>query len=242
MGGGGKLDVGANVSVLIPNSQTISDGGALKFATNDTVTFDSYVTVAISGTMTAMSDSFVTAGGNGDTAIQVNNLGELTAQGSTFTLTQLDLNPGSLLASTDLQGDIFNTTLSVPYGDVQYLADNASFQDIDITGGPLTGTLSLNQIGTGSAPRYVFPQGFTVGGGGKLDVGANVSVLIPNSQTISDGGTLKFATNDTVTFDPDATVAVSGTMTAMTDSFVTAGGNGPTAIQVNSGGGITVFK
>ena len=33
---------------------------------------------------------------------------------------------------TDLTGDAFNLPIFVPYGDVQYLAGNASFHDIDI--------------------------------------------------------------------------------------------------------------
>ena len=42
-----------------------------------------------------------------------------------------------MLNSGDLTGDTFNMPISVPYGDVQYLGDNASFQQIKINAGTL---------------------------------------------------------------------------------------------------------
>ena len=45
-------------------------------------------------------------------------------------MTRTDLTGDSFSGS--LAGQSFNTPLSVPYGDVQYLGGNASFQDIDI--------------------------------------------------------------------------------------------------------------
>ena len=51
--------------------------------------------------------------------------------------------------SGDLTGDTFNMPVYVPYGDVQYLADNAKFQQIDINAATLpAGTLAS----TRSAP------------------------------------------------------------------------------------------
>ena len=63
-----------------------------------------------------------------------------------------------------MTGDVFNTPVYVPYGDIQYLGDNASFELIWINAGTLaSGTLDLNLIGTNtSGLGYVFPGGFTV--------------------------------------------------------------------------------
>ena len=168
--------------------------------------------------MTAVGDSFVANGGSN--TIQINSGGELKASGSTFTINQVSLNAGSVLANTDLMGDTFNTTLFVPFGGVQYLSDNTAFNDIDVTGGPLSsGALNLDQLGTGSALRYVFPSGFTVATGATLNVGTNVAVLIGADQTITDGGSLNFGAGDTVIFNGAATVDINsgGTMTAVGD-------------------------
>ena len=61
----------------------------------------------------------------------------------------------------------------VPYGDVQYLGNNAKFQQININAGTLaSGTLNLDLIGTNtSGLSYAFPGGFTVASGATLDVG-----------------------------------------------------------------------
>ena len=59
--------------------------------------------------------------------------------------------------------------LYVPYNDVQYLGDNATFKAVYINAGTLSsGTLALNQIGTASSLEYVFSggsDGFTVASG-----------------------------------------------------------------------------
>ena len=46
---------------------------------------------------------------------------------------------------------------------------------------------------------YLSPNGFTVGSGGNLVVGSNVSVQIPADETLTDDGTLSFASGDTLT-------------------------------------------
>ena len=171
------MSVGPNVNVLISTYQTITDGGSLSFAAGDTVSFNGAAVIEVKsgGTMTtATGDTLAITYGGGNT-IQVDSGGELKAAGTIFNLDQVTLIAGSILTRTDLTGDSFsgslagqsfNTPLSVPYGDVQYLGGNASFQDIDVTGGPMSsGTLSLNKIGTGSAPSTSSPRASRSGRG-----------------------------------------------------------------------------
>ncbi len=184
--------------------------------------------------MTAASDSFTYDGG-GNGTIAVNSGAELTASNSTFTLANLSLDNNSKLNGTDLTGDVFNMPISVPYNDVQYLGGNATFNDVDINAATLgSGTLNLNQIGTGLSLRYVFLNGFTVASGATLDVAANIKVL--TESTLTDNGALNFATGDTVSLY-DTQIVVNGTMTAAGDSFNNAGYT--TGIAVNSGAELT---
>ena len=231
---GATVNVGANVSALI-QSQPFTDNGTLTFASGDTVTLGN-TQIVVGGTMTAASDSFATNNGNYFTGIQVNAGGHLKATGSSFTLSQLSLDNSSVLNSGDLTGDTFNMPIYVPYNDVQFLGNNAGFNDIEINAGTLSsGTLSLNRIGTNPANlRYVFSSGFTVASGATVNVGANVSALI-QSQPFTDNGTLTFASGDTVTLG-NTQIVVGGTMTATSDSFATNNGNYFTGIQVNAGG------
>ena len=75
---------------------------------------------------------------------------------------------------------MFDLPIYVPYGDVQYLANNAKFEQININGATLSsGTLDLNAIGTNTGSlSYAFPGGFTVASGATLAVGPNVPVYI----------------------------------------------------------------
>ena len=227
---GATLAVGPNVSVLVQSS-TLTDGGALTFASGDKVSLNVAV-IAVNGTMSATNDTFTNIGGG--SFITVNSGGEMAASNSTFTLAQLSLDNNSKLKSTDLAGDVFDTPFSLPYNDVQYLGNNASFDDIDINPGTLpSGTLSLDQIGTNSSSlRYVFLSGFTVAAGATLAVGPNVSVLIQSS-TLTDGGSLTFGSGDKVSLNGGA-IAVNGTMSATSDTFTNIGGG--SYITVNSGG------
>ena len=257
IGNGAALNVGPLSSVLIGSNQTITVNGSLGFATGDSVAFKGAATIAINngGTLTAAGDTFSVPNGSGGNSIQVYSGGELTAGTSTFDLNQVSLAQGSVLTSTDLEGDTFNgvlsgqtfsTPLSVPYGDVQYLGSNAAFGDIDILSDtiPSGSSLSLQQIGGGSALRHVFPVGsqpFTVALGATLSVANDVSVLIATYQTITDDGSLSFGKGDTVAFDGAATIGVNngGTMTAAGDTFAVPNGSGGNSIQVYSGGELT---
>ncbi len=235
---GATLSVGENVKVYI-DGQTVYDDGALSFATGDAVAFFN-AALAVSGTMTAASDSFVTSNSNYTTDISVNAGGELVSSNSTFNLSDLSLNSSSVYNSGDLTSNVFETPIYVPYNDVQYLGVNTSFEDVYINAGTLSsGTLNLNSIGTNTAAlQYVFASGFTVASGATLSVGENVKVYI-DGQTVYDDGALSFATGDAVAFF-NAALAVSGTMTAASDSFVTSNSNYTTDIQVNSGGNLTL--
>ena len=115
---------------------TLTDGGTLTFASGDKVSLNG-AAIAVNGTMTATSDTFTNIGSG--SYIAVNSGGELAASNSTFTLALLSLDNNSVLKGTDLSGDVFNTPLSLPYNDVQYLANNATFDDVDINAGTLPG-------------------------------------------------------------------------------------------------------
>ena len=144
-----------------------------------------------------------------------------------------------MLNSGDWTGDVFNMPIYVPYSDVPYLSNNASFEDIDINAGTIaSGTLNLNVIGTNTSNlRYVFPGGFTIASGASVSVAPNVSVLMPGAQTFTDNGTLDFASGDVVTISTygyNNQISVSGSLTA--NGTIFGGGGGGATIQVNYGG------
>jgi uncharacterized protein YlbG (UPF0298 family) len=241
---GATLNVAANVPVLLTDGQTLTDNGALTFAGGATMDLNTYYgasQIVVNGTMTATGDTFATATGSGG-SIQVGSGGHLKASSSTFNLNSLSINNASVYASGDMASDTFNMPIYVPYGDVQYLAGNAKFEQIYINAGTLPSgqTLALNLIGTNtSSLEYVFSTGgFTIASGGTLNVAANVPVLLTDGQTISDNGTLNFSTGDTLDLDTyygASQVVVNGTMTATGATFATATGSGG-SIQVGSGG------
>ena len=147
-----------------------------------------------------------------------------------------------MLNSGDLTGDAFNMPIYVPFGDVQYLGNNTSFQQIEINAGTLaSGTLNLNLIGTNTSKlSYIFPGGFTVASGATLDVGPNVPVIIQPSQTFSDNGKVSFAPGDTVTLNgarcySTQQIAVAGTLTA-NDTTFNSNNTGTSILALNSGG------
>ena len=225
VGSGANLVVGSNVHVELPPGQTLTDDGTLSFASGDTVTLDgnccSSAEIVVAGTMTAAGTTF--SGTDGGGSIVVNSGGIITPTGSTF-----------------------NVPLFVPYNDVPSLAagNNVSFDQIEISSAtlPSGNELDLDSIGTNTANlSYVFPNGFTVGSGANLVVGADVPVQLPPGQTLTDDGTLSFASGDTLTLDGNccssAEIVVAGTMTAAGTTF--SGTDGGGSVVVNSGGIIT---
>ncbi len=199
--------------------------------------------------MSATGTTFNLGGNNASlTQIQVNSGGELTATGSTFNLNQLVLESGSILSSTDLTNDTFNLPVYVPALDIPNLANNLSFQAIEILGGALsTGqSLSLNLIGTASTANliYVFTGAFTIQAGATLSVSPNVKVQINPNVTITDSGALNFGSGSTALFaianQTTTQILVNGTMSATGTTFNLGGNNASlTQIQVNSGGELT---
>ena len=96
--------------------------------------------------------------------------------------TSSSLVNGSVFNRGDLTNDVFNLPIYVPFQDVALLANNQSFQDINIIAGTLASgqTLTLNPIGTVSTAnlRLRLPGNFTVRHGATLSVGTGTSVLI----------------------------------------------------------------
>ncbi|MDB5349248.1 MAG: putative autotransporter protein, partial [Planctomycetota bacterium] len=211
---GGTLSVGPNVPVLLSPGQTLTVNGTASFATGDAVTLatdfnNRTAQILVSsnstgGTLSAVGTTFTGTGGY-TTSISVGAAGHFTAANSTFSLSSLSLDDSSVYGAGDLTGDNFGMPIYVPYNDVKNLANNAKFTDININAGTISsGTLALNLIGINTANlRYVFPNGFTVGTGGTMNVAANVSVLVPFGQALTVNGTASFATGDTVTLATD---------------------------------------
>ena len=140
---GATLAVGANVSVAIAYAQTITDNGALTFATGDTLSFQNTAAqIAVAGTLSATATTF---NGYGNSNISVSSGGILTPTNCTF-----------------------NLPIFVPYNAVPNLAANVSFEQIEIIAGILPGatTLNLNLIGINTSNlTYVFSGGFNVTAG-----------------------------------------------------------------------------
>ena len=155
IGTGATLSVAAGASVLIQGGQTITDNGAMN-VTGASIGFVAgyYGDDADPGQRHPLrhGSNFYTSGGNygSFTLLQVNSGGELIATNTTFSVNQLSLVNGSVLNSGDLTNDIFNLPIYVPFQDVALLANNQSFQDINIIAGTMTSgqTLSLIPIGT----------------------------------------------------------------------------------------------
>ena len=248
---GATVAVGPNVPVAMAAGQTFTDNGTLSFSSGDTVTLDvnccySTQQLAVGGTLTASGTTFNSSNNSGVSSIAIGAGGHLEASGSTFNITSLSLDSSSILNSGDLTGDAFNLPISVPYGDVQYLGNNVSFQQISINSGTITGgTLNLNLIGTNTT-KLVYAMGpFTIASGATVAVGPNVSFAVLAGQTLTDNGTLNFATGDTVTFDVSCCystqqIAVGGTLTATDTTFNSSSTSGTSNLTVNSGGHLNV--
>jgi hypothetical protein len=254
VGQGAALSVGAGASVIIGGGQSLVDNGTVNLRSNDTLglarAYNAATQVVVNGTLNASGDSFAYNGGNPGYAsafMVVNSGGHLVASNSSFGLDYLSLAGDSVFKAGDLTGDTFNLPIYVPYTDVQYLANNASFEAIEIEPASLPSgqTLALNAIGTATKANlyYNFYQGFTVAAGATLDVGANVYVLLSGGQSLVDSGTMNLLPNDTLglarAYNAATQVVVNGTLNASGDSFAYNGGNPGYAsafMVVNSGG------
>ncbi len=247
---GATLSFANGASVQINNGQTITvDAGGTLNTGAATVTQQednngATEGILVNGTMTATGTNF--PGGPYDNSrIEVGANGSLTASNSTFAWNYFELDNGSKVATGNLTGNIFNTTVYAPATDVQYLGNNASFQAIDLLAGSLSSgqSVSLALIGTAShaSLQYVFTGAFEVKSGATLSVGTGASVQINNGQTITvDAGGALTVVAATVTQQEDnngATegILVNGTMTATGAKFP-GGPYDNSRIQVNTGG------
>ncbi len=212
---GATVDVAANVPVTMPYDQTITDNGTLSFTSGDSFDFTNTSSqIVVGGTLSATATTF---NGYGNSNISVNSGGTLTPTSSTF-----------------------NLPIFVQYANVPSLANNVSFEQVNINPAtlPTNTTLNLNSLGTNTANfSYNFPSGFTIAIGATVDVAANVPVTMPYDQTITDNGTLSFTSGDSFDFtNTSSQIVVGGTLSATATTF---NGYGNSNISVNSGGTLT---
>ncbi len=236
---GATLTVAANVSLDIGagtllSSLTLTDDGLLTFASGDTVTFNNLglaqIVVGTGGEMKANDTVFNNA--------------------STLSPGQIVLTDGSVVKTNDLTNNIFNVSLYTPIGDVKFLTNNQSFDDVYINAGDSLSSgqsATLTAMGTVSSANlvYILAGDFTIKTGATLTVGANVSLDIgmPSDLslvTLTDDGLLTFASGDTVTFSnlgpSQIVVGTGGEMKANGTVFNNANSLSTSQIVVQSGG------
>jgi hypothetical protein len=248
---GGSLTVGAGATLALNPNVTLQDNGSVTFNTGDGVNFLSYygavaLNVGGTGSLTLNNTTFSSNGGTSD--LYIGSGGSLTASNSEFgnNFSYVYLDNGSSINASSLSGNGFDTTLDVPAGSVQYLANNLRFQDINVLAGTLSSgqSLALNAIGTASTAklRYVFPGNFTVASGGTLTVAANVSVALGPGVTLQDNGSVTFNSGDGVNFLSyygAVALNVGGTGTLTLNSTTFSSNGGTSDLYVGSGGSIT---
>ena len=222
-----------NFSYLLPNGFTVALGATVDVGTNVPITLAGYQTLTDYGTLSFASGDMVTLGGGG---AQIVVGGTLSATNATFNGSlDISVSSGGTLTPTNCT---FNMPIVVPYNQVQNLAGNVSFEQVEISNATLPDdtTLNLNLLGTNTTSfSYLLPNGFTVALGATVDVGPNVPVTLAGYQTLTDYGTLSFTSGDTVTLGGGgAQIVVGGTLSATNATF-----NGSLDISVSSGGTLT---
>jgi Bacterial Ig-like domain/Calx-beta domain len=234
---GGSLTI-SNSGSFTKSTLTVAAGATLNFTSGAVVNAAeaSYTTfgIVVNGTMNATATTFTRSsvnGYSGSSDFQINAGGRLTATGSSFNWSGLSLANGALLNSTDITGNVFNQTITIPAIDATLLANNQSFRDIEIQPGSLTSgqTATFDPLGTVTTAnqRYVFTKAT-----GTLTVSAGATLNITNGAVVrADEGSY-------TTFG----IVVNGTMNATGANFTRAsinGYSGSSAIQVNAGGRLT---
>jgi hypothetical protein len=245
---GATLTIATNASVTVPYSQTLSVSGQLT-VTDASVVLQSSgntrIVVTNGGTMTVSGSSFTPAYVNQNSSLEVSAGGHLIASNSTFAISNLYLDPGSILDSGDLSNDVFSTTLTAPITDVPLLAANQSFQEVDLIGGLARGqAVTLLPLGTQSTANqfYALPNGLMVAPGAMLTIGPSASVVIRGNQTLAVGGQLDVigasvsidASVGVIAVNNGGTMIVSGSSFTRNYSFP-----GNASFQVNAGGHLT---
>ena len=198
IGTGASLSVAAGASVLIQGGQTITDNGAMN-VTGASIGFvagySATTQILVNGTLSATGSNFYISGGNyaSSHSFQVDSGGELTARHHNLQHQRAEPGQRQHLELGRPHQRHFNLPIYVPFQDVALLANNQSFQDINIIAGTMASgqTLSLVPIGTVSTASlvYIFQGNFTVGTGATLTVGTGTSVLI-DPVTITDNGAM----------------------------------------------------
>ncbi|HEX3151269.1 MAG TPA: Ig-like domain-containing protein [Gemmataceae bacterium] len=234
---GGSLTINSNGSIT-KSTLTVGAGATLIFSSGALVnaaeasgtTFGIVVNGVMNATTTTFTRSSVN-GYSGSSDLQVTAGGRLTATGSSFSWSGLSLANGALLSSTDITGNIFNQTITIPVIDATLLANNQSFKDIELQPGSLTSgqTANLDPLGTVSTAnqRYVLNKttaNFTVSAGATLN--------------ITNGAIVRADEDTGTTFG----IIVNGTLNANGVNFTRAsinGYSGSSAIQVSAGGHLT---
>ena len=200
--------MGPNVPVYIDAGQTLTDNGTVSFASGDTVTLDRHLLLQlavhhVNGDLTA-----------DDTTINDDRRQRLVGHrpstpAATSTGHRLDLQPlylslnnSAVYESGDLTDDQFDLPIYVPYGDVQYLANNAKIradqhQWRHALKRNTRPELDRHQHGLA---ELRLPQ--RLHGGIRSDAGrgAERSGVHRAGQTLTDNGTVSFASGDTVTW------------------------------------------
>jgi hypothetical protein len=205
----GKLLVGQNAKVVIPDDHILTVTGLLDFATGatvqveDTTGGDDGIVVASGGTMTAngVTISRLGFGASGISGVSVRTDGRLGLTNSTFNgLDQVTLQPGSILdngtpGQNPNNNSFLTTPLTVPILTVPQLTDNKEFGTIFIGDSSLASgkEVSLNLLGTINTVNQVYEFTgtlFTVEAASKLFVGPNAKVILPDDHIMNVFGTV----------------------------------------------------
>jgi hypothetical protein len=256
---GAALQIASSAILTLGAGQTLRVDGTLSLGANDSVTFPTaqFATtqIVVNGLLTATSAQFINSGSAtaSETQIYVGSGGELKVSSSTFAIDNLRFPIGSIVSSGDLSANAFDTTIDISALDLPQLADNQSFDDVNILPETLTSgqTVSLDSIGNllTTNLRYLFPGGFTVGAGATLNVNSGVSVLISDAEQLVVDGTFNitsaqsFAIEDQNDGSLSGGITVNGTINISNTKLTRSGGtNGDdtTFLQVNSGASATI--
>ncbi len=248
---GTTVNVAANVKLVIPAGQTLAVKGAMNMLAGDSVEFGysygSTTSIRVTGTLNAAGTTFYQDSASNTTQVAVGPSGHLLASGSTFSITQVTLDDGSVLNANDLSGNTFNATLALPYRFVPYLTNNTSFNAIDINAGTLStgvlpgNTLALGAIGANTSNlSYVFPGGFTIASGTTVNVAANVKLVISAGQTLAVNGTMNMLAGDSVeytySYGTTSSITVAGTLNAVGTTFYADSASNTTQVAVGPNG------
>jgi hypothetical protein len=245
---GATFTQASDFPLTINSGSVLTDNGAASFAAGDTVKLSSgQIAVGSGGVLTATGTTF-----SGSGSISVSSNGHFTAASSLFasTLSQINLNTGSILNPGDFTGDSFSCPLYLSENEVQDLSgtgfSNVSFEDIEIVAGTLPAgqTLALNKIGTTTSNlAYFFSGNFTVMGAAALTIAAGVPVTINGGVTLTDDGTVTFTSGDLLTMtgfgSTEQVVVGNGGQLIANGLTVTGSGSGAAnTITVAAGGAI----